>query len=333
MPSTEAIAADFNETGGFAAVDAFFRTDDSKQNKHGSDKNLSNFTSSSIHSNKRLGVGATKDIGKHIGDDDKPELDGKRILRVGKKRKNLPQDDDDIDDNDENDAHHDEEDDDDIGRTAIEDKQEGNSQNIRNDVKAIEKKKKKKRGKKERMLLLGSDPTEGEGKTTEANEHYSEEVDNGVKVSNQDGMIVDSSRTNSSNHDEKVMKERNGLKAADDTSSNQNNDNNQKKRYRKKVRSRQKNIRKDKRSVKPEHLQIGSTNYQGRPITPETRSKLNLPPSNTMIRSFIDPMTGNWKSQKNATTYAPSTSVTTTSQPRETVTASTTSQLQDGGGD
>lgn len=54
-----------------------------------------------------------------------------------------------------------------------------------------------------------------------------------------------------------------------------------KKRKRRKIRSRQKNIYKDRRESKPEHLVPGSTTYQGRPLTPATRAKLQLPPSKT----------------------------------------------------
>jgi hypothetical protein len=45
-----------------------------------------------------------------------------------------------------------------------------------------------------------------------------------------------------------------------------------------KTRSKQKNIRKDNRSndAKPAHLQIGSKDYNGRPITKETKSKLKI---------------------------------------------------------
>ena len=51
-----------------------------------------------------------------------------------------------------------------------------------------------------------------------------------------------------------------------------------KKRKRKKVRSRQKNICKDHRDVKPVHLRVvgQGMNYRGRPLTQETRAKLNL---------------------------------------------------------
>lgn len=51
------------------------------------------------------------------------------------------------------------------------------------------------------------------------------------------------------------------------------------KKKRRKVRSRQKNIRKDNRSAneKPVHLIPGNQNYRGRPMTEATREKLNLP--------------------------------------------------------
>jgi hypothetical protein len=46
-----------------------------------------------------------------------------------------------------------------------------------------------------------------------------------------------------------------------------------------KTRSKQKNIRRDKRGAefKPSHLQIGSKDYQGRPLTKETKAILGLP--------------------------------------------------------
>jgi hypothetical protein len=56
------------------------------------------------------------------------------------------------------------------------------------------------------------------------------------------------------------------------------------KKKRRKIRSRQKNIYKDKRDIKPDHLRVEKTpsarhQYQGRPLTAETRAKLSLPPS------------------------------------------------------
>ncbi len=53
-----------------------------------------------------------------------------------------------------------------------------------------------------------------------------------------------------------------------------------KKKHKKiKTRSKQKNIRRDTRPVecRPEHLKLNRTSYRGRSLTPETRTKLNLP--------------------------------------------------------
>jgi len=51
-----------------------------------------------------------------------------------------------------------------------------------------------------------------------------------------------------------------------------------KRKKRRKVRSRQKNIYKDRRDrgEKPSHLVPGNKDYRGRPLTAETRAKLNL---------------------------------------------------------
>jgi hypothetical protein len=58
---------------------------------------------------------------------------------------------------------------------------------------------------------------------------------------------------------------------------------------RRKVRSRQKNIYKDSRSIdeKPKHLVVGASNYKGRPLTEETRDKLSLPPSKSTSGHFF----------------------------------------------
>mmetsp|Transcript_534 Transcript_534/g.896 ORF Transcript_534/g.896 Transcript_534/m.896 type:complete len:224 (-) Transcript_534:43-714(-) len=54
---------------------------------------------------------------------------------------------------------------------------------------------------------------------------------------------------------------------------------NEVKKKRIKTRSKQKNIRRDRRAdhVKPEHLQIGNVAYAGRPLTDATKAALNLP--------------------------------------------------------
>jgi len=56
-----------------------------------------------------------------------------------------------------------------------------------------------------------------------------------------------------------------------------------------KVRSKQKNIRKDSRplSAKPQHLRLGNKHYAGRPLTQETRKRLDLPPSKASLHRII----------------------------------------------
>jgi len=76
------------------------------------------------------------------------------------------------------------------------------------------------------------------------------------------------------------------------TDNNNNNDEhhikeNKSKRKRRKIRSKQKNIRKDNRnrSQKPAHLALqGSIAYGGRPLTNETREFLKLPESNSGLK-------------------------------------------------
>jgi len=73
-----------------------------------------------------------------------------------------------------------------------------------------------------------------------------------------------------------------------------------KKFKRKKVRSKQKNIRKDTRRAidKPSHLILGRSNYTGRPITKETRMRLNMPErvryngKKYSLQQSIDPIPG-----------------------------------------
>ena len=136
-------------------------------------------------------------------------------------------------------------DDDDGGRTSIKDKPK---KVVTEDFASSQgvkvkksKKKKAKKGKKERIA---------EKKLEEANKN------------------IDADKT----PEDEVIAEK------DDS-----NDTMQKKQKRRKpkIRSRQKNIKKDSRtsSQKPEHLKLGHKEYAGRPMTQETRSYLNLPES------------------------------------------------------
>mmetsp|Transcript_1239 Transcript_1239/g.2839 ORF Transcript_1239/g.2839 Transcript_1239/m.2839 type:complete len:265 (+) Transcript_1239:110-904(+) len=70
------------------------------------------------------------------------------------------------------------------------------------------------------------------------------------------------------------------------------------KRKRKKTRSRQKNIRKDNRSIedRPTHLVRGSADYAGRPLTFETKKKLGI--ARTDQQQTAKAFGGNWAEEK-----------------------------------
>ena len=81
--------------------------------------------------------------------------------------------------------------------------------------------------------------------------------------------------------------EANGIEAnvgGDENASVVNKEKPATKRKKRKVRSKQKNIRKDNRttSEKPDHLQNGKGFYGGRPLTKETREFLKMPQSRTL---------------------------------------------------
>lgn len=83
-----------------------------------------------------------------------------------------------------------------------------------------------------------------------------------------------------------IHAESNELESQEETVNTRDNDDvighEKKKRKRRKVRSRQKNIRKDNRDVKPAHLIPGQGRYLGRPLSEETRARLNMP---TIVKS------------------------------------------------
>lgn len=162
-----------------------------------------------------------------------------RVLKVGKRR--LPEE---ADEQLEEGAvsHDSDEEQEEEGRTAIAEK------SIKVPVAAVapvdtkQSKKKKKKGKKERQAEQQASQPNGEGTAAPVAE---------------------------------------GKVEADNTQEPIEEDSQKAKRKRHKVRSRQKNIYKDKRLTqhKPGHLIPGRAEFQGRPLTAETRAKLNLAPS------------------------------------------------------
>jgi hypothetical protein len=194
----------------------------------------------------RSGVGATRDS----SDEQRDELldDRKardKILSIGSKRRRQ----DESEDEEGKDSYIDDDDDEDGegGRTSIRKKI---IQPDPPDI-GLTKKTKKKKGKKERKAEKNA-------------QAYPEK--NLVEVLNPE-MQNTSDETNQTNAESELSAE-----GANKT------------KKRRKVRSKQKNIRKDTRpsSQKPEHLRIGAKTFAGRPITKETREYLNLPESRSL---------------------------------------------------
>ena len=239
--------AEFDRRG-FAAVDAFFREEEEKVS---STQEASGAPVASDHDHdgrrgpRRLGLGATISTKSpsHNGSSKLVSGMNKRILQVGKKR---PRDASE-DEEEKSLVSEDGEDvDDDLGRTAM----AGLSSTSVPKSAAllakesvdmrIKKQKKRKKGKKERAL---------EKATTKEIA-----IDQPRPVGKQEATVTEGR-------------------------SDDNDQPRPQKRKRRKVRSRQKNIYKDKREKKPDYLVPGKRNYQGRPLTTETRIKLNLGPS------------------------------------------------------
>lgn len=230
-------------SSGFDAVSSFFGSETQIKEVH----RLNDEThrkSSSV--GRRSGVGVkTKDVGVEVEKVDSFQTKNK-ILAIGKKRKM----DDDSDDGDlvKDDDSSDEE----GGRTSVVKEKKTISSSV-----VIEKefqmrpKKKKKNGKKERKV--------------------EKDIETKISVDHQT-MDYSSKLLNDVGYEEKQV----DFVADDSKIAHQ-------KKKRRKIRSKQKNVRKDTRSSsdKPEHLRIGSKNYAGRALTSETREHLHLPESRT----------------------------------------------------
>lgn len=182
-----------------------------------------------------------------------------KILQVGRKRQR------------ENESHveetafesivHDENDEDDLGRTAIE--STNNKGAVHPPAESLDTTtNKRKKGKKERALKKQS----ANGKEGDQNDS--------AHTDNRSAKDTDPSPNTDAEHEGKIS-------------------NSSTKRKRRKIRSKQKNIYKDQREKKPDHLIVGNKNYQGRPLTAETRAKLNLPvPKTTPNPSLSGTWTG-----------------------------------------
>jgi hypothetical protein len=185
-----------------------------------------------------------------------PDPVSSTILQVGRKRQR------------ENEGHveesllesvaRDDSDEEDLGRTAI----DSNNKVVATSSAVIvdSSTKKRKKGKKERALS---------------------------KANGEQGVKSDSAQPDNN------LSQENSLKQNEDAEQELKGGTASTKRKRRKIRSKQKNIYKDQREKKPEHLIVGSKNYKGRPLTAETRAKLNLPATKSSSNlSFSGTWTG-----------------------------------------
>ena len=244
----------------FAAVNAAFPDVAAKDTKA---RAASSTTSTAL---KRKGVGASLTSPSQVEGSDLH----KRVLQIGSKKQKKQAEEDEEEDFDEHsrsrrahagsktdrhkhqlDEEEEEEDEEDVGRTAI----NGDSKRVATASSITEnlpdssgkKKKKKKLGKRERQAQKDS------------NDETVDEKNNDTAPTKQDVLCGVKGKDGTQHPDGE----------GDDSKKNQ-------KRKRRKVRSRQKNIRKDNRATKPTHLVPGSADYRGRPLTAETRKRLNI---------------------------------------------------------
>ncbi|KAI2507137.1 hypothetical protein MHU86_7304 [Fragilaria crotonensis] len=188
------------------------------------------------------------------GTDNSQDTRLKAILRVGQKRRSDDNEDDELDPSELN---ADDDDDDDDCRTGIDDTKR-EKVGIATEPTIPSKKKKKKKGKKERQqdAVVGTLTSEESTQTMPPS---------GVAVMDDDLDVGDTTTS-----------------TAKTTTTSPAETEERRRRHRPKVRSRQKNIYKDKRPMdqKPIHLIPGKKEFGGRPLTAETRTKLVdiLPP-------------------------------------------------------
>ena len=255
------MTAEFTSEG-FSAVASFFgKNDEGNETKNNEDS--SSLAPPPPHrtkgNNNRLGVGAGQEINART----KLEADittKNKIMSIGKKKRNLSPDNEDDENDDVEDSEQEEEEEEEGRTSVVKDKKSVSNKSILSTNAEVDegkkaKKKKKKKSKKERQReqeALNAKPQE-------------EEVDNESGGSKKDEKDLQVKELVQDKSNDRIPKE-NEFKTS---------------KKRRKIRSKQKNVRKDNRAnnAKPDHLKIGSASYQGRPLTRETRDFLSLPES------------------------------------------------------
>lgn len=266
------MTAEFDSSG-FSAVDKFFGNGTDKAAGH--EKLTGTSSTAGSRGKRRGGVGESLKSNEQATKSLSSDILAKKILNVGRKRGRDNSNDDDeyeyegdgVDDHGVHDA-----DEVDGGRTSIVEKPKAIASK-KTGGKDKDSKPKKKLGKKERERQKLA--AKNEVLDADANQEHNSAIP----------------ETTASNKE----KEHDGIKHAGSTERPST------KKKRRKVRSKQKNIYKDKRSVdeKPVHLIPGNSNFRGRPMTEATREKLNLPappPRNKHRNKFNNKDTGDTSS-------------------------------------
>ena len=237
------MAAEF-DAAGFSALDQFFGSagDGGPKNKNKNNNNNAlgqEKDGSRFTKGNRRGVGSAVPVTTTQTTPTQSDLT-KKLLGVGRKRRRHGEDDDHEDDEDVEDTMVNDEEHDEGGRTTIGAPRNSTKSSDTNATK-------KKLGKKERKKL--------QAQSTE-----------------------DTSLALGSASENQKTTETTGRLGDEDVAPKEEEES-RKKQKRRKIRSKQKNIRKDNREQeqKPNHLVVGRRNYNGRPLTAETRAKLHLP--------------------------------------------------------
>jgi hypothetical protein len=240
--------ADF-DGGGFAAVDAFYGT---KEEEDSSKTKGTVVPASTASSHSRLrGVGATIPSQSNNATTFSSDTLKTNLRKFGTSKRTRFQDEEPEGNGDE--LEDDEDEDEEQGRTAIDTKSPAHIALDNAPAKDVQKRSKTKKLKKEQQTV-------GQGKN-----------DNQIKgVSLEKGLekSIDNNLEELNRNEPSQLQVENGKKP----------------RKRRKVRSRQKNIYKDHRDVKPVHLQPGGSSY--RPLTPATKSKIGTPKIRKMKSDF-----------------------------------------------
>jgi hypothetical protein len=249
----------------FAAVNAAF-PDALITEPSSSERTVEMMGGTSSFSRKRQGVGVQKSPRGEKADIEK------MVLQIGrKKRKQLAEDEDDFDglviDKDSQVEEDVEDEEDDLGRTSI---VAGTKKSpvLPSIEETIPRKKRKKKNKKRKG---------GQNETSISNDNSRDKDHSNGKPAETEPQKPSGSETANETAGTGNQEILCGADAIIEDPQNQLEQGEAKNlRKRKKKRSRQKNIRKDNRLQKPEHLNPISKDYKGRPLTAETRRRLNM---------------------------------------------------------